>query len=156
MITLVWNGCSYQVPVMIVTNAYSKKNHIFNNKMVQNILGEVGDCDTKVGYPFCHFLNMVSLVKTRWKIGCENCYTSVSRTLMGGIMIIEPLIAYQRRSKCLFSFVFTFHPEQFDPKFKNIYINGRECVKLPLYSGEIYARIYRNVINNPHELLAHL
>ena len=45
--TLMWNRCSYQVPVIFVTNESTNDNNKFYNMMVQYISWGWGDCDTK-------------------------------------------------------------------------------------------------------------
>ena len=44
---LVWNKCSYQVPVRVVINASTKK-HRFYNSTVQEISRGGGNCAAKV------------------------------------------------------------------------------------------------------------
>ena len=63
--TIVWNRCSYQVPVVVGTNASTNEKHKFYNSTVQAISRGGGDCDTKVGALCVFFVDMGAPVKTQ-------------------------------------------------------------------------------------------
>ena len=60
---LVWSGCSYQVPVMVCTNAPTNEKHKFYNATVQTIsIGGV-ECATNIVSLCAQFLHDIT-VKT--------------------------------------------------------------------------------------------
>ena len=62
---MVWNRCSYQVPVMVGNNASTNKNHKFYNSTVKDISRVGGYYTTKARALCARFFDMGYPVKTQ-------------------------------------------------------------------------------------------
>ena len=69
--TLVWNRCSYQVPVMVGTNYSMDEKHIFYNTTVQSNFQGGGYCSTKVVEICAYFVDMVNPAKNKVQNGIK-------------------------------------------------------------------------------------
>ena len=63
--TIVWNVFSYQVPAMVVTNAYTNEKHNFYKSILHAVSRGGGDCTKTFGALCARFVDMGSPVKTQ-------------------------------------------------------------------------------------------
>ena len=63
--TIVWNICSYQVPVIVVTNYNTNEEHKLHKSTLQTVSRVGGYCTTNFGALCARFVDMVSLGKTQ-------------------------------------------------------------------------------------------
>ena len=79
--TIVWNGCSYQIPAMVGTNASINKNHKFYNSMVQVIWIGGEYCTIKVRSLCARFVDIGAPVKTYVLNGLSKIFDFQGQTI---------------------------------------------------------------------------
>ena len=79
--TIVWNICSYQVPLMVGTNFSTNVNHKFYNSTGQAISRVGRDCNTKVGELCSRFVDMGSPVETQVENGISKIFDLLGHTI---------------------------------------------------------------------------